>query len=63
MSHTSELRTKSEDMESADKPTEKLITEVDSHSKSPGKKRPTESELEEFFSSAEKDIQKQFAEK
>lgn len=63
MSLTSELRRKSEDMESAEKPTEKLITEVNSPHKSTGKKRPTESELEEFFGAAEKDIQKRFAEK
>lgn len=63
MSLTSELRTKSEDMESAEKPTEKLSTEVNSHSKSTGKKRPSELELEEFFCAAEKDIKKRFAEK
>ncbi|XP_054792216.1 cyclin-dependent kinase inhibitor 7-like [Prosopis cineraria] len=63
MSLTSELRTQSEGMESAAKPKEKLITEVNSHRKSTGKKRPTELELEEFFGAAEKDIQKQFAEK
>ncbi|KAF7828738.1 cyclin-dependent kinase inhibitor 7-like [Senna tora] len=63
MSFTSELRTKSEDIESAEKSTEKIITEVNSHCKSTGRKRPTESELEEFFGAAEKDIQKRFAEK
>ncbi|XP_028764110.1 cyclin-dependent kinase inhibitor 7 [Neltuma alba] len=63
MSVTSELRAKSEDMESAEKPKEKLITEANSHHKSKGKKRPTELELEEFFGAAEKDIQKRFAEK
>ncbi|KAI9112165.1 hypothetical protein K1719_016688 [Acacia pycnantha] len=64
MSHMSELRTKSEDMESAEKPKEKLITEVNSQHKSTGKKRPpTELELEEFFGATEKEIQNRFAEK
>lgn len=64
MSLTSQLRTKSEDMDSEEKPKEKLITEVNSQRKSAGKKRPpTELELEEFFGAAEKEIQNRFAEK
>lgn len=59
MTPSSKLREESDDVESAAKP-----TVVDSHSRSAvAEKMPSESELEEFFAAAEKDIQKRFAEK
>ena len=57
MSH-SELRTNSQEMDSTEK-----TTEANSHRMPPVQKMPTKFELEEFFTEAEKDIQKCFAEK
>ncbi|XP_027347038.1 cyclin-dependent kinase inhibitor 7-like [Abrus precatorius] len=61
MSLTSELRTNSQEVESVEK---KLTTKNKSRCVlSTLQKMPTESELEEFFAAAEKDIQKRFSEK
>ena len=59
MSASSELQTSSSDnLRSKEKPTEASSRRV-----STVQKMPTELELEEFFSAAEKDIQKRFADK
>ncbi|XP_057973161.1 cyclin-dependent kinase inhibitor 1-like isoform X2 [Malania oleifera] len=55
---SSELRAESEDMESTARPSEGKF-----RPRSTAKKMPSESEIEEFFATAEKDLQKQFTEK
>jgi hypothetical protein len=55
---SSELRAEPDDLESTARP-----TEANSRPRSTVEKMPTESELEEFFAAAEKDVQKRFAEK
>ncbi|KAA8531709.1 hypothetical protein F0562_006574 [Nyssa sinensis] len=55
---SSELQAESDDLESTAKP-----SEANSRRRSSVEKMPSETELEEFFAAAEKDIQKQFAEK
>ncbi|CAJ1942785.1 unnamed protein product [Sphenostylis stenocarpa] len=65
MSLSSELRiTNSQEVDSAEKkkPTTQSKTKS-RHVSSAAQKMPTESELEEFFAAAEKDIQKVFSEK
>jgi len=62
MSLSSELCTNSQEVESAEKkPTMKNKSRC--VLSTPPKIMPTESELEEFFAAAEKDIQKHFSDK
>ncbi|KAL5557030.1 hypothetical protein UlMin_039266 [Ulmus minor] len=58
MTSSSRLRGESEEVESAPKP-----AVVDSCQRSVVEKMPTETELEDFFAAAEKDIQKRFTDK
>ncbi|KAH7520159.1 hypothetical protein FEM48_Zijuj08G0114900 [Ziziphus jujuba var. spinosa] len=58
MTPSSELRAESDNVESTVRP-----SVADSRSRSAVAKMPTELELEEFFATAEKDIQKKFSEK
>ncbi|GFS34248.1 hypothetical protein Acr_00g0032920 [Actinidia rufa] len=53
-----ELQSESGDLESTARP-----SEVNSRRKFPVEKMPSETELEEFFAAAEKDLQKRFTEK
>ncbi|KAJ9670770.1 hypothetical protein PVL29_026976 [Vitis rotundifolia] len=55
---SSELRAESDDLESTARP-----SEANYHHRSTVEKMPSESELEEFFAAAEKDVQKRFSEK
>uniref|UniRef100_A0A5B7C4V0 Cyclin-dependent kinase inhibitor n=1 Tax=Davidia involucrata TaxID=16924 RepID=A0A5B7C4V0_DAVIN len=55
---TSELQAESDELESTARP-----TEANSRRRSSAEKMPSETELEEFFAAAEKDIQKRFTEK
>lgn len=59
MTPSSELRAESDNVESNARPN----VSNSGSSRSVVRKMPTELELEEFFSTAEKDIQKQFADK
>jgi hypothetical protein len=59
---SSELRAESDDLDSTARPTE-ANSSCRSAAEKKKKQKPTQSEIEEFFADAEKDMQKQFREK